>query len=89
MAKLMIGIGNLIETRDKIKIGDKIDILLEHEGKCDKKTRWTGAVVLEKYSHCFLAEYRIKGYPIRISFKYQELLLEKPTVRLRKEAVVA
>ena len=89
MAKEAIKTGNLIEARNKIKVGDQLEILLEHEGKCDKKSRWTGAVVLEKYSHCFLAEYRIKGYPIRISFKYQELLLEKPTVRLRKEAVVA
>lgn len=89
MAKLVINTGNLIEARNKIKIGDQLEILLEHEGKCDKKTRWTGAVVLEKYSHCFLAEYRIKDYPIRISFKYQEMLLEKPTVRLKKEAIVA
>lgn len=89
MAKVAINTGNLIEARDKIKVGDQLEILLEHEGKCDKKSRWTGAVVLEKYSHCFLAEYKIKGHPIRISFKYQELLLEKPTVRLRKGAVVA
>jgi len=89
MAKVVINTGNLIEARDKIKVGDQLEILLEHEGKCDKKSRWTGAVVLEKFPHCFLAEYKIKGNPIRITFKYQELLLEKPTVRLRKGAVVA
>lgn len=86
---MAINTDSLIEAKGKIKVGDQIEILLEHEGKCDKKSRWTEAIVLEKFPYCFLAEYKIKGYSIRITFKYQELLLKKPTVRLRKGGVAA
>jgi uncharacterized protein Veg len=82
VSKTVITSKQINDVRCRLEIGQRVKASVKVESKIDGNAKCVDGKIIGVFPSYFSVEYQIKSHRVRTSYQYQDLLLEKPLVRL-------